>query len=418
MVSSILFSPLLSMPAPKTEADSQTLLKRMDAELRRISPELCRVRRHVHQHPELSGQEFATTAYVSKQLTAGGVPHKVVPGKRGIITKIIPSEVPDSPVVAIRADIDALPIQEENDVPYRSQNPGVMHACGHDAHTAILLGATLALYRAGPPSVGWRSVFQPSEEIGNGAREMLGHGALEGVNSIIALHVDPTLAIGQVGVTPGPRTAFCQDFRIEVRGRGGHAARPHATVDPIAAAAHLITLIYQAIPRGTDARDPIVVSISLVNGGHASNVIPDLVTMKGTIRALDPAIATHGRELLEQLCSGAARAFGTNISSFFEDLLPGLVNDPGIATHIAATARRLLGSNKVSTSDRPSMGAEDFGDYLAFVPGCMVVLGVKSSGRKVTPLHTATFDVDERALLIGAQLLTRILIEWPIDRTN
>ncbi len=406
------------MRAPKAEAASQTLLKRMDAELQRIAPKLSQVRRHIHQHPELSGQEFATTAYVSQELTAGGVPHEVAPDKRGIITKIISSEVPDSPVVAIRADIDALPIQEENDVPYRSQNPGVMHACGHDAHTAILLGTTLALYRAKLPSVGWRSIFQPSEETGHGAREMLGHGVLEGVNSIIALHVDPTLAVGHVGVTPGPRNAFCQDFAIEVRGRGGHAARPHATIDPIAAAAHLITLIYQAIPRCTDARDPIVVSIGQVSGGHASNVIPDLVTMKGTIRALNPAIATHGRELLERLCSGAARAFGTNISSFFEDLLPGLVNDPGIATHFAATARRLLGPSKVSTNDRPSMGAEDFADYLPIVPGCMVALGVKSSSRKVTPLHTAAFDVDERALLIGARLLTRALIEWPRDRTS
>src|SRR5215469_509812 len=400
------------MPAPKAEAASKTLLKRMDAELQRIAPKLTQIRRHIHQHPELSAQEFATTAYLSEQLIAGGVPHEVAPGKRGIITKIIPSDMPDSPVIAIRADIDALPIQEENDVPYRSQNPGVMHACGHDAHTAILLGTTLVLYRTRPLSVGWRSIFQPSEETGHGAREMLGHGALEGVNSIIALHVDPTLAVGHVSITPGPRTAFCQDFAIEVRGRGGHAARPHATVDPIAAAAHLITLIYQAIPRRTDARDPIVVSIGLLNGGHASNVIPDLVTMKGTIRALNPAIATHARELLEQLCSGVARAFGTNISSFFDDLLPGLVNDPEISAHFAATARRMLGSNKVSTGDRPSMGAEDFADYLPLVPGCMVSLGVKSRSRRVTPLHTPTFDVDERALLIGARLLTRVLLDW------
>jgi len=406
------------MPAPKAEAASKTLLKRMDAELQRIAPKLTQIRRHIHQHPELSAQEFATTAYLSQQLIAGGVPHEVAPGKRGIITKIIPSDMPDSPVIAIRADIDALPIQEENDVPYRSQNPGVMHACGHDAHTAILLGTTLVLYRTRPLSVGWRSIFQPSEETGHGAREMLGHGALEGVNSIIALHVDPTLAVGHVGITPGPRTAFCQDFAIEVRGRGGHAARPHATVDPIAAAAHLVTLIYQAIPRRTDARDPIVVSIGLVSGGHASNVIPDLVTMKGTIRALNPAIATHARELLEQLCSGVARAFGTNISSFFDDLLPGLVNDPEIAAHFAATARRMLGSNKVRTGDRPSMGAEDFADYLPLVPGCMVSLGVKSRSRRVTPLHTATFDVDEQALLIGARLLTRVLLDWPRDRTH
>jgi amidohydrolase len=406
------------MPAQKTHIDSQTLLKRVDTQLARIAPQLSQVRRHIHQRPELSGQEFATTAYISKRLVAGGVPHKIAPGERGIITEIVAACEPDSPVVAVRADIDALPIQEENEIPYRSKKPGVMHACGHDAHTAILLGTTLALHRAKPLSIGWRSIFQPSEEIGHGAREMLSHGALEGVNSIIALHVDPTLAVGHVGITPGPRTAFCQDFVIEVRGRGGHGARPHSTVDPIAAAAHLITLIYQAIPRQTDARDPIVVSIGLVNGGHAANVIPDLVTMKGTIRTLNPAIATHGRELLKRLCSGVAQAFGANISASIEDLLPGLVNDPRIAAHLIATARQLLGPDKVATNDRPSMGAEDFADYLPFVPGCMVALGVKSSGRRVTPLHTSTFDIDERALLIGARLLTRVLLEWPRERAN
>jgi amidohydrolase len=404
------------MPAKKAHVASNTLLNRVDAELARIAPQLSQVRRRIHQYPELSGKEFSTTAYVSKRLTAGGVPHEVAPDKRGLVTEIVAAAKPDWPVVAIRADIDALPIQEENDIPYRSRNPGVMHACGHDAHTAILLGTTLALYRAGPLSVGWRSIFQPSEEIGHGAREMLSHGALKGVSSIIALHVDPTLAVGQVGITPGPRTAFCQDFVIEVRGRGGHAARPHTTVDPIATAAHLITLIYQAIPRRTDARDPIVISIGVVNGGHAANVIPDQVTMKGTIRALNPAIATHGRELLKQLCSGVAQAFGANISPWFEDLLPGLVNHPGIAAHLAESARQLLGSTKVTTSDRPSMGAEDFADYLPFVPGCMIALGVKSDTREVTPLHTAKFDIDERALLIGARLLARFLLEWPTNK--
>jgi amidohydrolase len=406
------------MPAQKTDANSQTLLDRVESQLARICPQLSQVRRHVHQYPELSGQEFATTAYISKRLAAGDVAHKLASGERGVITQIVAASEPDAQVIAMRADIDALPIQEESEAPYASRKPGVMHACGHDAHTAILLCTTLALSRVKPLSIGWRSIFQPSEEIGRGAREMVDHGALDGVSSIIALHVDPNLAVGHVGITPGPRTAFCQDFVIEVRGRGGHGARPHSTIDPIAIAAHLITLIYQAIPRQTDARDPIVVSIGQIDGGHATNVIPDLVTMKGTIRTLAPTIATHGRQILERLCSGVAQAFGANISSYFEDVLPGLVNDPQIAAHFAATARQMLGSDKVATNDRPSMGAEDFADYLPHVPGCMVALGVKSSGRKVTPLHTSTFDIDERALLIGARLLARVLLEWPKDRAN
>jgi amidohydrolase len=406
------------MPAQKTDPNSQTLLDRVESRLARIATQLSQVRRHIHQHPELSGQEYGTTAYISERLAAGDVAHKIASGERGIITEIVAASEPDAPVVAMRADIDALPIQEESDVPYRSRKPGVMHACGHDAHTAILLGTTLALNCVKPLAVGWRSIFQPSEEIGRGAREMVGHGALDGVSFIIALHVDPNLAVGHVGITPGPRTAFCQDFVIQVRGRGGHGARPHSTVDPIAAAAHLITLIYQAIPRQTDARDPIVVSIGQVNGGHAANVIPDLVTMKGTIRTLAPAIATHGRQILERLCTSVAQAFEANIFPTFEDVLPGLVNDPAIAAHFIATARQMLGSDKVTTNDRPSMGAEDFADYLPLVPGCMVALGAGSSDRKVTPLHTSTFDIDERALLIGARLLARVLLEWPKDRAK
>jgi amidohydrolase len=406
------------MPAQETDPNPQTLLDRVELQIAQIAPQLSQMRRHIHQHPELSGQEFATTAYISERLTAGDVAHKIASGERGIFTEIVAASEPGAPVIAMRADIDALPIQEESDVPYRSRKPGVMHACGHDAHTAILLGTTLALNRAKPLAVGWRSIFQPSEEIGRGACEMVGHGALDCVSSIIALHVDPNLAVGHVGITPGPRTAFCQDFVIQVRGRGGHAARPHSTVDPIAAAAHLITLIYQAIPRGTDARDPIVVSISQINGGHAANVIPDLVTMKGTIRTLTPAIATHGRQILERLCASVAQAFEANISPTFEDVLPGLVNDPEIAAHFIATARQMLGSDKVTTNDRPSMGAEDFADYLPLVPGCMVALGAKSSDREVTPLHTSTFDIDERALLIGARLLARVLLEWPKDRAK
>ncbi len=399
--------------APSLNQPSDPASGRVQAQLKRGATRLSLFRRHLHQNPELSGQEFSTTDYLSKQLTAARVPHRVATGKCGIITDVIESPDAEAPIVAMRADIDALPIKEENNVPYRSKKSGVMHACGHDAHSAILLGTTLALYRARPLPVAWRSIFQPSEEAGRGACEMVNQGALEGINAIIALHVDPNLPVGKVAVTPGPRTAFCQDFTIEIAGRGGHGARPHITVDPIATAAHLITLIYQAVPRQTDARQPVVVTIGMVNAGFASNVIPDTASLQGTIRTLNTAVAVQTRETVERLCAAVAQAFGAKISPLFERLLPGMVNDAQIATLAAGVAGQLLGPENILRNEPPSMGAEDFADYLPVVPGCMIGLGAKAAGRKITPLHTATFDIDETALLIGARLFAAILLEWP-----
>jgi amidohydrolase len=350
---------------------------------------------------------------LSKRLTAARIPHRIATGKRGIYTNIVESPAGRAPVVAIRADIDALPINEENKVPYCSKRSGVMHACGHDAHSAILLGTTLALYRARPLPVAWRSIFQPSEETGRGACEMVDEGALQGVDAIIALHVDPNLEVGKVAVTPGARTAFCQDFTIEILGRGGHGARPHLTVDPIAAAAQLVTLAYQAIPRQIDARQPVVVTIGAIHAGHASNVIPDTASLQGTIRTMNSAVARHARETVQRLCAAIAQAFNAKISVRFENLLPGMVNASDIASLSATVAGRLLGPDNVLTNELPSMGAEDFADYLTVVPGCMIGLGVKKAGRKVTPLHTSTFDIDETALLIGARLFSAVLLEWP-----
>jgi len=387
--------------------------ERVEAQLKRIAPQLSRIRRHVHQNPEDSGQEFATTANISKLLSGAQVPHQVAPGNRGIVTAIAKASDPTAPVVALRADIDALPIQEMNQTPYRSRKAGVMHACGHDAHFAILLGTTLALHRAGIPPTGWRSIFQPSEESGRGAREIVEFGALEGVQAIVALHVDPQTPVGRVGITPGPRTALCQDFSIQVRGRGGHGARPHLTVDPIATAAQLITLIYHDIPRQTDSRDPVVVSIGLISGGHSANVIPDTVALKGTIRSLSQAVGAQARQTLERVCAGLAGVSGAEILARFDPMLNGVTNDPRISTFCLSVARELLGTDQVSTDDRPSMGSEDFADYLSVVPGCMISLGVRPTGGKVTPLHTNTFDIDEAALLLGAHLLTRVVVQWP-----
>jgi amidohydrolase len=276
----------------------------------------------------------------------------------------------------------------------------------------MLLTTALALKQEDSLPFSWRAIFQPSEEEGQGAQQLIQEGALENVDGILALHVDPTRQIGKAGITPGPRTAFCRDFAIEVHGRGGHAARPYTTIDPIAAAAHLATLIYQALPRSSDARDPMVVTIGMIQGGYTSNVIPDLVTLKGTIRALRREVAVEASATLERLSEATARAFKADIKVVFKNLLNGLVNDELTARTCAEVAREFLGPENVISNDPPSLGGEDFADYVAKVPGCMLTLGVAFPDRKVTPLHTATFELNEAALLNGPKLLTRCLLRW------
>ena len=400
-----------SHPITKSSIVSNLPAIRVAANIDRVAPRLKTIRRHLHQHPELSGLEYATTLYLGRQLTNAKIPYHFGVGKRGVITDIMPASNAQAPVIALRADIDALPIVEENQIAYRSKNNGVMHGCGHDAHSAILLGTTLALHRAGKLPVAWRSIFQPAEETGCGASEMVAQGAVKGVRAILAFHVDPNLPVGHVSITPGPQSAFCQDFVIEVRGKGGHGARPHNTIDPVAIAAQLVTLIYQAVPRQIDARQPVVVTIGMIQGGEASNIIPSVVVMKGTIRSFDQAVSDHARQTIRRLCAGIARAFRASIFPAFDRRLPGVINDAHVADICLKSAKDLLGKNCVETNRQPSMGAEDFADYP--VPKCMMLLGVKSSRKKITPLHTSTFNLDEKSLLVAVRLYTRILIDWP-----
>jgi amidohydrolase len=397
-----------------SESSDEPLLTRAETVLLGLMPEILRVRRHLHSHPELSGKEFETTRFLSQRLAEGNIPHRVAQGNRGIITETFPAATKTAPTIALRADIDALPIAEETRVEYRSNKPGVMHACGHDAHAAMLLGATIALKQIGPLPIAWRSIFQPSEEHGRGALELVEQGAIDGVDAILALHVDPNREVGYIGITPGPRSAFCCDFTITVSGQGGHGARPHKTVDPIAVAAQLITLIYQAVPRQMDSRDPVVVTIGMIQGGQTYNVIPDSVTMKGTLRTLAKAAADQALQILRTLCRSTEQAFRASISMECSTLLDGMTNDPRLVEICLNAARELTSADRIGTNDRPSLGGEDFADYLTQVPGCMISLGVRTPGTEVNLLHTSRFDIDEQALLIGARLLARILIRWPV----
>lgn len=390
------------------ESSALSTQARLDEALDEIAPRLIEFRRHLHCYPELSLHEVATTAYVAGILDSEGISYRYGSGNRGLMVDL--GEVGEGQRIALRGDCDALPIQEENGFPHASVHTGVMHACGHDAHTAMLLGAMIAVHRAGSP-VAVRGIFQPAEEAGDGAMGMISDGALEGILSILALHVDPALPVGWAAAVGGQQSASCEDFKITIVGRGGHAARPHLTVDPVAVAAALITQIYQAVPRHIDSRKPVVVSICQVHAGHAANVIPDTAELGGTIRSLDNESAAEAAEMVARICRGVGESFGAKVMPVFDRRIPGVVNDPGIAKACAAAATEMFGSAAVLTDGPASLGAEDFADYQQRIPGCMMRLGVKYDDRAVTPLHTPTFDVDERALILGSRLLLRSLLK-------
>lgn len=365
------------------------------------------VRRHLHAHPELSGEELHTTEYLARQLGDIGLDYRIPDSRRGIIADG-PREGHASRV-ALRADIDALPLHDEKEVPYRSTRIGNAHACGHDAHAAMLLGAVTALHRcraALPWPVPWRAIFQPAEEITQGAHEMVAFGAMRDVGAIVALHVDPEARAGQVGVRYGHLTAASESLHVVIQGRGGHAARPHHTDDPIAVATQFVSAIYQFVPRAVDIRHPVVVSFGMIQGGSNANVIPEIVRLQGTLRTLGNEFAEPVRRRIRAMARGLADASGARIDIQFKRGADAVINDTCV-THVCAQAAAAVVSNdNIYAINLPSMGAEDFSAYLAHAPGCMLRLGVAGAGTQHF-LHSPLFDIDERAIAIGAKVFAR-----------
>lgn len=379
----------------------------IDGCLDALAEDLRAVRRHLHAHPEPSREEFRTTQFLAQRLEEAGIAHRIIPSGRGIVAG--PEFAAGARGVALRADMDALRIADAKDVPYRSCRDGVMHACGHDAHSTMVLGAALALARASaslPWPVSWRAIFQPAEEVGEGAAEMVAAGALDGVGSIVALHVAPDLEVGAVGLRLGVMTAFCQEIDATIRGKGGHAARPHLTIDPIAAAAQLLGAVYQALPRAIDARDPTVVSFGAIAGGSNANVIPEKVVLRGTLRTMGRNTAAKVRDRLAQVALGVAQATGAQIDLAFGHETDAVVNDTRVSEQCIRAAADVVGQDRVEKVLLPSMGGEDFASYLGHVPGCLLRLGV-ASAEGWPALHTSGFDIDERALVLGARILAR-----------
>ena len=396
----------------KTHDATKTIIEALDACIDGLEGDLRAVRRHLHMHPEPSLEEYRTTEFLARRLADDGVPFRVAPSGRGIIAG--PEEAgPDGRRYALRGDIDALPLQDaKQGVPYRSHRDNVMHACGHDAHAAMALGAALALHRQGdlaPRPIPWRAIFQPAEEIGDGALEMIRAGAMEGVAAIVALHVDPELEVGRVAQRAGVLTADCRDLRVTIRGHGGHAARPHQAVDPIAAAAQFITGAYQVVPRSVDVREPVVVTFGAIHGGDASNAIPEVVELLGTLRSLSQGARERALAALQNVARGVTAALGAEVQvESFQGIDP-VINNPSVIAVMARTSADLLGPENVRSIPHPSLGGEDFASYLALAPGAMLRLGV-AGGPGWPLLHSPRFDLDERALAIGAKILARSVV--------
>jgi amidohydrolase len=387
---------------------------KIDAAVDDLAPQLVALRRHLHAHPEPSGEELQTSLHLYQLFDELRLPVRMGPEGCGVVGESRSQNAPRR--IALRADIDALRIEDQKQTPYRSTVPEVMHACGHDAHTATVFGAVAALDKlerdgALPWPVTWRGIFQPSEETSAGARAMVAAKALDRVAAILSIHVDPTRRAGTIGVRPGVFTASCDALTVTVHGRGGHAARPHESTDPIAAAAELISTLYQFVPRATDSQDAVVVSFGQIHGGQTANVIPEQVVLEGTVRTLDRSVREKTIAHIRTVAEGIEQVTGTKVDVCFERGTPSVYNDSNLTELVTRVASELLGADSVATLRRPSMGSEDFAVYLEHVPGVMFRLGAAGDDGTWTGLHTPTFDVDERCLAVGAKILARSVIE-------
>lgn len=359
--------------------------------------QLVDIRRHLHQYPELSHEEFETTAYIRQWLKNEQIKILDLPLRTGLVAEI--GGTHEGPVVALRADIDALPIQEETGLPYASVTPGKMHACGHDFHTAALLGASKLLKQKEHELKGKvRLIFQPAEEKAKGAIQVLESGSLHDVQAIFGLHNKPDLPVGTVGVTEGPLMAAADGFTVEVKGVGSHAAVPQAGIDPIVVSAHIVTAVQSIISRSVGSLDSAVISITKLHSGNAWNVIPDRAYLDGTIRSFDENVRVRVLQRFEQVVRGVAEAFETQATVQWIKGPPPVVND----AVLAGMAERVLKQAGLEVIRAvPSPASEDFGFYQKQIPGLFLFVG--TSGKE--EWHHPAFDLDERALPGTAKLL-------------
>jgi amidohydrolase len=387
-----------------------------------LKSKLIEQRRDFHMHPELSNREERTARVIADRLRAIGLEDiKTGVGRHGV-TALLKGAKP-GPVVAVRADIDALPIQETIDVPYKSQNPGVKHACGHDVHITIELGVAEVLARMRDQISGTiKFVFQPAEEgpppgEEGGAPLMIKEGALENPRpqAIFGLHVMPNIEVGQIGYNSGPSMASSDRFVITVRGKKVHGAYPHEGIDTVVVAAECVTALQTIRSRRIDTQEPFVLTLGSIHGGNRFNIIADEVTLEGTVRTLNESVRQQVKTMMRKTLEGVTSAYGATFEMEYNELTSVTYNDPKLVEQTLPTIKRVIGESKV-LSPKPQMGAEDFSAYQKVIPGFFYFLGVGNKSKGITAfIHTPEFDVDEDALVLGVKLMSNVLLDY-LDR--
>lgn len=365
-----------------------------------IYAQMVRLRRAFHRHPELAFEEAHTAGLIMEELKRLAIPC-TYQGKGSAVVARIAAANAGAVTIALRADMDALPGNENTNLPFASTTLGKMHACGHDAHMAILLGAA-ALLKASPPAVDVLLVFQPAEEKGGGSRVVINSGLLKDVTAIFGGHVTHHYKIGEIMVEPGVITAHSDRFRIRIKGRGGHGARPHEATDAVVVSGLLIVAIQTLVSREIDPVHPSVVTIGTVRAGSAPNVIAEEAELEGSIRTTLPQVRDHIHRGLRRMATAVANLHNADVEVEIHAGYPPVINSERETMIARRAACRIVGEQGVMKMDYPSMGSEDFSYYLQEIPGCYVRFGARSQEQIYVPLHSSEFDIDERVLKVGA----------------
>lgn len=372
------------------------------------------VRRKIHQWPENAFEEHKTAELISSCLRELGIVHKTGIARTGVVGKLITDE--KAPTVALRADMDAIAVNENTGLPFSSMVPGLMHACGHDGHVAILLGAA-RLLKSNPPRGNIVFIFQPAEEGEGGAKPMIEEGALKGVDVIFGCHIEGHYQVGEIAIKTGVHTSYTDSFSIEITGKGGHAARPHEAVDAVVIASQLVIHLQTVVSRALDPVYPSVITVGVLHAGTVHNAIAEKAVLKGTIRATDVSVRNQIIDRIRKITSSLSTLHSAEINVVFSPGYPPVINHDRECGFARSVAVELVGAENVISIPFPSLGGEDFAYYTQKIPGCFIRLGAAKKGCEHITSHSPAFDFDEEALRVGAAFMSE-LARYAIDKLS